>query len=230
MVITIDSFKFDVSYEKIVAELSIPQEYIIIQDNIPEVYIKKVTIGTQVTYDTDDNDFSTTYFEDEDNKMGPIIDCKQYYKNGIVFECDTNDAHAGDTEHYPNYKPVQLTLELPIEGSQYMKVSDLFFIKVETNNDYSIDIPCSMTGDTWGSVYDQFSVESKGMQYMRELANTCETPEGMIDYILNKEAIDVAAGCGDYSTMIERYEELNGTTVTTSTSKVSNYKKCGCNG
>jgi hypothetical protein len=66
---------------------------------------------------------------------------------------------------------------------------------------------------------------------MKELANSCNTPTDLIDYILNKNAIDVAAGCGDYATMISRYNELMGySNVTTISNVTNNYKKCGCNG
>lgn len=211
--VNIDTFKIDFSQDLpvLIAEISVPSD-----SGYTNVYIKKVTIGTQDTFDKENNIFSTDYFDNTDNIKDDTQTNKVIYYNGMIYEDNT-----------PSEK--SLTLNFIIDENK-TKLSDLFFIEVETDGTYGADVPCNATGNTWGSVYDQFSVESKGMQYIRELANTCETPEGMIDYILNKEAIDVAAGCGDYSTMIERYEELNSTTITTSTSKVSNYKKCGCNG
>lgn len=212
--VNIDTFKIDFSQNLpvVVAKISVPNT-----SGYDQVYIKKVTIGTQDTFDRENNQFSTDYFDNTENIKDDTQTNIVVYYNGLIYNNATPDQK-------------NLTLNLIINDDK-AKLSDLFFIEVETDGTYGADIPCSATGNTWSSTYDQFSVESKGMQYIRELANTCETPEGLIDYILNKEALDVAAGCGDYSTMIDRYEELNSTTTTTtSTSKVSNYKKCGCNG
>ena len=208
--VNIDSFEFQDGYTKLVAVVSVPDRI-----GYEDVYIQKVIIGTQDTYDTENNTFSEEYFNDESKKIGTLSNVTTYI-NGLVYYKEDAD------EKGP------LTLILRIDNDN-IKLSDLFFIQVITSGTYGENIGCEGTGDTWSSTYDEFSINAKGMQYIRELANSCETPEGLIDYILNKEAMDVAKNCGDYSTMITRYNELNGTAVTTS-GKVSNYKACGCYG
>lgn len=203
--VNIDSFKIDFSseYPKAVVHIVVP--------DYTGLAVTKITIGTQNAYDTETDDFDVekiNYYVTVDN----IVE-----SSGIGWELNVDGNN--------------ITFKVDIDGN-YMKTSDLFFVKIIDNADQlPIEIPCQYTNpNTWSSIYDSFSVDTKGMQYIRELANTCETPEGFITYILNREAMDVAADCGDYPTMITRYNELNNISTNTSVSSGGNYKACGCYG
>lgn len=62
--VNIDTFKIDFSQDLpvIIAEISVPSD-----SGYTNVYIKKVTIGTQDTFDKENNIFSTDYFDNTDN-------------------------------------------------------------------------------------------------------------------------------------------------------------------
>lgn len=205
--VVIDSFDFDFSgtRPKIVAVVSRPDK-----EWAQELAITEAVIGTQKVYskETDDFDFS------KDSTV-PYLYHVLYINPEI-----------GEDNKW--------RFELVIDGDN-VKESDLFFIRITDNTEEILteEVPCGMDSKiTWSATYDNFSVDTKGMQYIKELTTNCTIPTGMIDYIINKEALDVAAGCGDYSTMVDRYEDLMNITYTsTSTAGANNnYKICGCNG
>ena len=217
--VDVTTFDFNSTYQNIVVDVSIPAYEVSALGST--VYIKKITIGTQNAYDVDTSDFKfdgdgetesyNTYFNITTHNYGWELTLKEGVTDRITSFVTTSPGIPLDTDN--------------------MSLNDLYFIKIETDGSYSESTPCTNTGDTWGSLYDKFGIDAKGMQYMKELADKCNTPEGLIDYILNKNAVDVAAGCGDYTTMISRYNELMGySNVTTIGSTTNNYKKCGCNG
>lgn len=211
--VNINSFKFDNTYQRLEVNVSISQDEI--QSGL---YITAIKIGTQNAYDVDIADFN---FEGE-GSISPLPYAEDYdevdYTYGWVFT-PTDSAHLTE---------FSATINLDTNN---MSINDLYFIKVETDGTHSASTPCSQIGPVWSSLYDKFSIDAKGMQYMKELADDCNTPTDLVDYILNKNAVDVAAGCGDYATMISRYNELMGySNVTTISSVTNNYKKCGCNG
>lgn len=215
----INSFDFNNEYNQINADVSLPP-----YELTSEVYIDTVIIGSQNAYDVETGEFK---FDDEGiTESYNEYFTKTTYKYGWMFKAKHE---YGTEDEYPTSKTFSVN-GLPINTDD-LSINDLYFIQIKTQGAYSADTPCSSTGDTWGSLYDKFSIDAKGMQYMKELADDCNTPTDLIDYILNKNAVDVAAGCGDYATMISRYNELMGySNVTTIGNVTNNYKKCGCNG
>lgn len=219
--VDINSFDFNSTYQNIVVDISIPDYEVSALGST--VYIKKITIGTQNAYDVE-ADIPDFKFDDE----GQIASYNEYFNittHNYGWELTLKE---GVTDRITSFATTSPGIPLDMNN---MSLNDLYFIKIETGGSYSVNTPCNNTGDTWGSLYDKFGIDAKGMQYMKELADGCNTPTDLIDYILNKNAIDVAAGCGDYATMISRYNELMGySNVTTIGNVTNNYKKCGCNG
>lgn len=214
--VDITTFDFNSTYQNIVVDASVPTYE-------PQVYIKKITIGTQNAYDVE-ADIPDFNFNDE-GKTTSYNDYFNITTHSYGWELTLKNPETDKPSSFTTSGP-----GIPLDMNN-MSLNDLYFIKIETGGSYSANTPCNNTGDTWGSLYDKFGIDAKGMQYMKELADSCNTPTGLIDYILNKNAIDVAAGCGDYSTMISRYNELMGySNVTTIGNVTNNYKKCGCNG
>lgn len=66
--------------------------------------------------------------------------------------------------------------------------------------------------------YDQF------MSYIKELGNTCQVPQGLIDTILKLKAINTAVDCGHYTEAIKWYNQFFNSNSNIVTSN------CGCNG
>jgi hypothetical protein len=78
---------------------------------------------------------------------------------------------------------------------------------------------------TIGTTYDVKPFYDKAMQYTRELADTCNTPSGFIDFILNKNALDISLDTGHYVVAKGYYGNLIGSGKNT-----YSYKPCRCNG
>ena len=84
--------------------------------------------------------------------------------------------------------------ELTIDGDN-VKESDLFFIRITDNTEEILteEVPCGMDSKiTWSATYDNFSVDTKGMQYIKELTTNCTIPTGMIDYIIKHSCFIVS--------------------------------------
>ena len=111
--VNIDTFKIDFSQNLpvVVAKISVPNT-----SGYDQVYIKKVTIGTQDTFNRENNQFSTDYFDDTENIKDDTQTNIVVYYNGLIY----NDAT-------PDQK--NLTLNLIIDDDK-AKLSDLFFIEV----------------------------------------------------------------------------------------------------
>jgi hypothetical protein len=125
-----------------------------------------------------------------------------------------------------SFKPFIVTNHLP-------DMSDLshniFYVYVFTTGE-PVDAPCDTTGTpVLGVTYDTGKIYDNGMNFVRELADTCSIPSGFIDFILNKEALDIAIGTGhyipakDYFYRLLGYANMKGNVVSTK-------KPCGCHG
>ena len=151
--INIDSFDFIDGYTKVAAVISVPDKI-----GYENVYIQKVIIGTQVTYDLENNKFSEEYFDNNDNKVNTTSNVT-IYKDGLVYYKESADA-----------KNLTLTLNIDVDNTSddnNIKLTDLFLIQVITSGSYGENIGCEGTGDTWQSLYDSFSINTKGMQYIK---------------------------------------------------------------
>ena len=211
--IDITKFEFDDTFSEVTVTAKVPDEAY-----WEDVYIDEIIIGTQNAYDTSKGDFKplesdAVSFSNENH----YTETKGKY--AVKFKLE--DGQEGLKE---------LTVSLPIDTTN-IKVTDLFFVKVTDAGDYSQAEdgalpPCQIQARyTWSSIYNRFTMDVKGMNYLTELTKNCETPDGFIDYILNRQALDVAADCGDYTAMIARYNDMNGQS---STSSSSSRRGCGC--
>ena len=198
--VNIDSFEFIDAGNSIKVTVSVPtSEDVHYWDN---VQITDIIIGTQNAYDTQSGDFTT-----DQSKLNTYTNKGE--QDSVVIADDGKSAYA----------------TLHIDGGS-IRITDLFFVKVTDNGEFPLDAPCQISGVyTWSSTYNRFTMDVKGMNYLTELTRNCETPDGFINYILNRQALDVAADCGDYTAMIARYNDMNGQS---STSSSSSRRGCGC--
>ena len=64
----------------------------------------------------------------------------------------------------------------------------------------------------------------KGLEYLKELGNSCTIPKGFIDFILRVKALDMAIETCNYMEAIKYWEMLNRMPAKTTTNN------CGCHG
>lgn len=224
--VNIDSFGFNEEYNIVSVHAVIPNPTGV--HYWDRRYIKSIILATQNAYDTQNGDIKLGQEEMRATQGDYTV---IYYKYGVQYlitnapnvpDYVTDPDYDGNTE-LADYK--ELTAELNIDTTN-IKVTDLFFVKVEDDGVWTDDTPCKINSPyTWSSTYNRFTMDVKGMNYLTELTRNCETPDGFIDYILNRQALDVAADCGDYTAMIARYNDMNGQSSTGSSSSRGG---CGC--
>lgn len=69
-------------------------------------------------------------------------------------------------------------------------------------------------------IYEQF------MSQIKELGNTCQIPQGLIDNILRFKAVNAAVDCGHYTQAIDYYNRFFGGGTSANIAQVD----CGCHG
>lgn len=221
--VNVDSFKFNEEYNQAKVNVSIPNRTDV--DYYNKRYIKSVIIATHQAYDCEKGDIDLGEEELRGNTTGDYTVI--YYKYGVKYLITTEpDVDDPEVDLTP-YK--SLSGYLFIDG-KHINLKDIFLVKVEDAGDWSASTPCQITSPyTWESLYDYRSIDAKGMEYLSELvSNNCEAPEGLIDYILNRQAIDVAAGCGDYTAMIARYNDMLNSKSKSTTFISKSRGGCGC--
>lgn len=121
----------------------------------------------------------------------------------------------------------------PVEFNESFPKTDfshnIFFVYVEIAGTLAPDTPCGMDGlVTLGVTLDYKVLYDIAMGFTRELADTCNIPNGFIDFILNKEALFFALNTGHYIPAIKFWKNLlninlNGAGLLTT-------KPCRCHG
>lgn len=176
-----------------------------------DVYITKLAVmrDTEVseTSATEFPESSYAYFEgwdiDEETKeVHKVITLNEF--NAVL-----------NTEHLPTMTDLS---------------HNLFFVYIKCEGTPSFDTPCnSYNNPSIAVTYDTGKIYDNGMNFVRELADTCSIPSGFIDFILNKEALDTALSTGhyipakDYFYRLLGYANIKGNVVSTK-------KPCGCHG
>lgn len=107
---------------------------------------------------------------------------------------------------------------------------NIFYVYIHTTGTPGSGASCADTSNpALGVTYDTGAIYQNGMNFVRELADNCSIPSGFIDFILNKEALDISIGTGhyipakDYFYRLLGYANMKGNIVSTK-------KPCGCHG
>lgn len=103
------------------------------------------------------------------------------------------------------------------------KNNELYLITPNIIGEPSIETPCNKDINKIGIVYDKSYINSKGLQYLKELSSTCSIPKGFIDFILKVKALDLAINSCNPTLAIKYWELLNKKINTAKTN-------CGCYG
>lgn len=88
--------------------------------------------------------------------------------------------------------------------------------------DYS-KAPCGSDIVNIGCTYNKNLILKQGINYLKELGNTCNTPKGFIDFILRQKALDLAIKTCNWDAAEKYFNMFLVTKGTTS-------KGCGCYG
>lgn len=118
--------------------------------------------------------------------------------------------------------------------TEFQRYSDDFYIPTHTKDliivtpivntiTISPDTPCGKDVVNATAIYDERVLLEKGLNYLKALGDTCNISREFIDFILKKQALDMAIKTCNFNMAIKYWKML--TMV-----KGNTLKGCGCNG
>lgn len=103
--------------------------------------------------------------------------------------------------------------------------SNLFYLFIEWTGEPAEVPPCGAdTNPELAVTYDTVAINHSAMGYTKQLVNTCEIPMGFMDFIFQKNALDISLKTCHYESALTFWKLL------TDNKAVSNAKRCGCHG
>lgn len=145
-------------------------------------------------------------------------------KNGSV-------APVWESQNYGDVKTLSLTIDADdifAYGRDKIVIKDHLFILQAWADGYPAPgVPCGMDNViTLAITIPKDALYNNFMTYLKEMSNTCEIPDGLIDQILKYKAFDLVAKQGNVEQAINYWNKWYGSgNYVTYTSKT-----CGCNG
>lgn len=163
----------------------------------------------------------------EDNKL--IVDFqiedKPYYSNVFIrgVHVDTIGTYNTGTHYFSRYDIGNtLYLEIPISNNK-----ELYIIKpiigFNSLQPFPEDLPCGADEVNIAVAYNKQVLLEQGINYLKQIGDTCEVSREFIDFILKKWALDLSISTCSYNNTIKYWQMLIGT-------KQSTTKGCGCYG
>lgn len=154
------------------------------------------------------------------------VEEKEYFDNVYIAGVRIDTSETYDKEHpYEEYKQEpakQLIVDLVIPHKDLKK--EILFITPVISGYPSEETPCGQDVCDKAYIYCDTDIRNKGIAYLKELGNNCQTPKGFIDFILRTTALDLSLQTCNYNDAAKYWKLLKGNTV-----KVRN-KNCGCHG
>lgn len=153
------------------------------------------------------------------------IEDKSYYSNSSIsgVRLDTsltygNKDHPYDAEVLSeNVRKCSVEFFIPDVKGELLVITPI----VELN--LPPDYPCGADIVDTAAVYNKDILLDKGLEYMKELGDTCELSKNFIDFILKSYALDMLIDTCNYSTAFKYWKMLTGVNGIT-------LKGCKCNG
>lgn len=143
-----------------------------------------------------------------------------YYRPTLITSIDIDRVTAdGDNTFVNSYSPSsqainvyssegvkRIRLFLDSSDLGYSLNGNMLFVFVRTNGETTPDVPCGMDNiTTMGTVTNMYPFYQQAMNYIGELASTCNVPQNFIDYILRLKALELAVKTGNYPDAIKYY-------------------------
>lgn len=138
-----------------------------------------------------------------------------YYENVYLdtISVDTQDTYSSNSH---SFEPVfyhefssnekSFSIELNAATMGLSDLNQLFLIQVKAKGTPSADTPCG--GDTsqiTGTIANMYPVYKQGMNFIKELSESCTIPQGFTDFILRSKAIELATMTGNYTEAAKYY-------------------------
>ena len=173
------------------------------------------------------------------------IEESDYFKD-VYLEAIYIDNQDTARPYEPSHKPLftkqldgqelkQITITLPniMESVRFTEKNvknDLLFVWVRVNGDPSPLAPCGTdTTLKLGVVLNPLTLCSKGLGHIKEVKEGCNIPKGFIDFLLLKQAFDIACKTGNVAIILKYWNMLqNNIKNTEYQSTVYKSGGCGC--
>ena len=171
-----------------------------IEDNAyyKDMYIDQVVIDNQDTYiqnGPSSNPIYTYQAQPQDNNIYTIDDLtnKVTDEEGIAVQDE------GDTQSYSR------EVHLILDKKDLIEIeNNMFFVYIIAGGTPSPDTPCGYDVNVaLKVVVNTYPIYNTMMQYLKELGNTCSTPYGIIDKILQIKMLDASVQTGNNLKAIE---------------------------
>ena len=87
-------------------------------------------------------------------------------------------------------------------------LKDLLFVYATAKGTPAADTPCGMDNETtMGVVVDVYPYYQQAMEYVKELADTCNPSQNFADYILRLKGLELAVKTGNYPEAIKIFNK-----------------------
>lgn len=141
-------------------------------------------------------------------------------------DVDLNHVRVDTSKTYNTDTPFD-TLH-PVNGECQGKISiagasDELLILTPSISNLSPTTPCGKDVVEVATIYSKDVLLNKGLKYLKNLEDSCNISREFIDFILKKNAFDMAIATCNYYTAAKMWRLLTGT-------KSTILKGCGCNG
>ena len=150
---------------------------------------------------------------EDDYKYNNITGKGVYIESIAIDNQDTFYSSGGNSStpiyQYPNeltgleegYEETPTRLQLKLSRTE-VPLGDLLYVYVKAKIEgiELEDIPCCLQQDViMGTVVDTYPYYQQAMEYIKEVADTCNPSQNFVDYILKLKGLEVAIKTGNYT-------------------------------
>ena len=138
-----------------------------------------------------------------------------YYTNVYLdtITIDTQDTYSASSSSNPVFTHTFISdtktysIELNAVAMNLTDMNQLFFVKVTAKGTPSSDTPCGKDINcVTCAVANMYPLYQYGMGLTKELTESCSIPQGFTDFILRKDAIEVAVKTGNFTEAAKYYK------------------------
>ena len=185
------------------------------------VFIDSVIIDNQDTYVSSGPSNKPVYIynneSDEVIKVYTTCDCNPVLDEDKSY-CFIND----------NYSKKNIRLILNYQDLGLSLIDNMFFIYAIASGTPAVGTPCGMDNSiTMGTVVNLHPIYCRTIQYLKELSNDCNVPDGLIDMYLKIKALELSVKTGNYTQAINYWNKYFKKLRDKPNPKI--FRNCECN-